>query len=598
MTLSGKKAAGKSPARGAGKTSARSPAKKSAAPQKAALSKKRVARKKKSSSGRGPYLAAFAAGLLAAVVCFWGIHQIVSRDQVKTARPSAVSSAARTAENGRKSSARPEDKAERDRQRAETRERPRSSSQPQLLPPVGDRSPDSSVAPSASPGPEGGARPGAAHLADSASRGPGGFGGTDDSVSGGSGSGGGAAGAGSPASGASGADAASGGSSAVAGALLDLQSLPYEESLGASLDERIRQVDYAVMQAAWMFRLPASSMRLAAVENRLQGVEPYFFQTIDVLPGPAGGPYVKSLRESLKAWAGSARLKELRPNQWGVFLGGVQTHLLRLHPGRAEFLPLEDGTGGQTVSPALPSTLPDGTPAPAGPAYPPRTRQSGEPARMVIVIDDLGASMPALRQLAQLSYPVTFAFWPHSAHAGEGAEMAHALGREILIHQPMEPLGYPKVRPGPGVLLTGMDAEEIARQITTGILRVPHAVGLNNHMGSRFTQSKSGVDAVLAVLKRHGLFALDSVTHRGSVFAAEGKRLGVVTYHRNVFLDVTPTRAAIIAELRRAERIALLTGQSVAIGHPLPETLEALREWQRLRDPSVELVRLRDIRAD
>ena len=159
----------------------------------------------------------------------------------------------------------------------------------------------------------------------------------------------------------------------------------------------------------------------------------------------------------------------------------------------------------------------------------------------------------------------------------------------------MEPLGYPRVRPGPNPLLVGMPADRIQAILEQSIAAVPHAVGLNNHMGSRFTQHAAGVDVVAATLKRHGLFALDSLTHNRSVFAAEARRYGLATYQRNVFLDVTASRSKILNELQRAEHIALLTGQSIAIGHPLPETLAALKEWQRLRNNEVRLVRLQDL---
>jgi polysaccharide deacetylase 2 family uncharacterized protein YibQ len=214
---------------------------------------------------------------------------------------------------------------------------------------------------------------------------------------------------------------------------------------------------------------------------------------------------------------------------------------------------------------------------------------------MVIVMDDLGANASSVRQLLALDYPVTFAFWPHGAHTREGAAAAHAEGREILVHQPMEPVGYPQVRPGPNVLLNGMSRERIRRILASSIAAVPYAAGMNNHMGSRFTQNAAGVGEVVHFLKERGLFLLDSLTHSRSVFDREGRRLGIRSYRRNVFLDVTHTRAHVLKELERAQRIALLTGQAVAIGHPLPETLAALRDWQTMRDKKVRIVRLADL---
>jgi polysaccharide deacetylase 2 family uncharacterized protein YibQ len=214
---------------------------------------------------------------------------------------------------------------------------------------------------------------------------------------------------------------------------------------------------------------------------------------------------------------------------------------------------------------------------------------------MVIVMDDLGASRPALDQLLALDYPVTFAFWPHGRFTRAGAMEARAAGREVIIHHPMEPLGYPGVKPGPNVLLKGMSPEQIRARLEASLAAVPGAEGLNNHMGSRFTQSVDEVRVVVDFLRERGLFTLDSVTHPDSVFAAEARRMGLTAYRRDIFLDVTPTRAKVLEELRKAEDLALLKGQSVAIGHPLPATLAALKDFASSRRKNIRLVRLQDL---
>lgn len=380
-------------------------------------------------------------------------------------------------------------------------------------------------------------------------------------------------------------------SRAVAGALIDLQNLPYEESLAAGLDERIRQVDYAIMQAAWMRKFTAASLRLVSVEDRLEGIEPYQFQVIDILPGKEEAKFIASLKDCLAAWAEGASLIASGKNTWAVSLNGVQTHSLRLYPQKTAFPSLP----GQKA----PSAVPRKAAAPAGPSAregaPHRLRADDEEARLAIVIDDLGASRSAVDRLLALDYPVSFAFWPHGRYTREGARAAYSRGREVLVHQPMEPLGYPKVQPGPNVLLRGMDEARIRRILGESIKAVPHASGLNNHMGSLFTQDRDGVGVVARVLKERDLFMLDSATHPRSVFAAEGRRQGLENYRNNVFIDTAHTREAVLDALRRAEKIARITGRAVAIGHPLPTTLDALRDWQRLRGKDVRIVRLREL---
>ena len=376
--------------------------------------------------------------------------------------------------------------------------------------------------------------------------------------------------------------------SAVESALMDLQSLAYEEGPIHTLDDRARQVDYALMQAAWIKKLPAQAMRQVFAEDRVSGSEHYRFQRIDILPGKTSAVFVDALRDCLALWGEGALLKPSGKESFTVSLGGVQTHAIRLYPGKTEFPPLPVGV-------EQPST---GKSAPPPDMTQPRVRGGDEKPKLVIVIDDLGASQAAVDRLLGLDYPVTFAFWPHGAHTRSGAVAAHARGMEILVHQPMEPLGYPNVKPGPNVLLASMNEGQIRRILDSSIAAVPYAVGLNNHMGSRFTQDAGGVKAVIRLLRERGLFMLDSLTHSKSVFAKQGKQLGIERYCRNVFLDVTHSRAKVLEELRRAERIAQITGQAVAIGHPLPETLAALADWQRMRDKSVAIVRLRDLVQD
>ena len=88
---------------------------------------------------------------------------------------------------------------------------------------------------------------------------------------------------------------------------------------------------------------------------------------------------------------------------------------------------------------------------------------------------------------------------------------------------------------------------------------------------------------------------LDSLTHPRSVFYAEGLSAGVPAYCRDVFLDHVISRQAVLAALRRAEATALLTGRAVAIGHPHPQTLDVLKEWELLRNPAIRIVRLQDL---
>ncbi len=252
---------------------------------------------------------------------------------------------------------------------------------------------------------------------------------------------------------------------------------------------------------------------------------------------------------------------------------------------------------GAVVSPSEPA----GTPAGAGqaPAAAPATPESRHVAakgpRMVVVIDDIGDHPVLERKLMDLPFPVTLAILPHRPHTQSTEALAASRGIEILLHQPMQPISYPRVNPGPGAVFTDMDARRIQNIVAGNLNELPHVVGINNHMGSAFTSDPAGMAAVMPVLKARGLFFMDSVTSPTSAAATAAHRAGVSYYRRAVFLDNVRHVRAILAQLKTAERHALKHGRAVAIGHPYGETLQALRIWARERDPRVSLVTLQTL---
>jgi polysaccharide deacetylase 2 family uncharacterized protein YibQ len=149
-------------------------------------------------------------------------------------------------------------------------------------------------------------------------------------------------------------------------------------------------------------------------------------------------------------------------------------------------------------------------------------------------------------------------------------------------------------KPGPNPLRAGMPRNRMEAVFRQNLARVPYAEGLNNHMGSRFTSQLGDVRLFCEIVADSGLFVLDSVTHPASVLYEEARAAGIPAARRDVFLDAKPGKAAVLARLREAARLALHGKQVIAIGHPRPDTLAALREWNRTRDPGLRLLSLRD----
>lgn len=214
-------------------------------------------------------------------------------------------------------------------------------------------------------------------------------------------------------------------------------------------------------------------------------------------------------------------------------------------------------------------------------------------AKMVIVIDDIGESLADVRALLNLDFPITFAIWPHATHTKKAAMMAYSEGAEVILHQPMQPLDK-AANPGKGALYVGMSEQEIRATVQANLALVPNVVGLNNHMGSLFTQDAS-IRTVCEVLQERRLFALDSVTHGKTIFYTEAQKMGLPSARRNVFLDAVTGEANVLYELGRAEKIAKEKGLGIAIGHPFATTISGLQKWSKTRDKNIAIVRLRDI---
>lgn len=198
-------------------------------------------------------------------------------------------------------------------------------------------------------------------------------------------------------------------------------------------------------------------------------------------------------------------------------------------------------------------------------------------SRIAIIIDDLGPSLTTLRQFLDLGLAITPSILPGSDRAGASAALLRNSNREYLIHVPMEPRSYPQTNPGADALLLRHSEDDIRRWIKQYREQVPGAVGMNNHMGSRFTEHVEPMRIVLEELKREDMFFIDSVTISSSVAFSEARRMGLKTAARDIFLDNEEDVDYIRRQLRKMIQLAKTRREVIAIGHPYPETLEAIR---------------------
>jgi uncharacterized protein len=196
--------------------------------------------------------------------------------------------------------------------------------------------------------------------------------------------------------------------------------------------------------------------------------------------------------------------------------------------------------------------------------------------RLAIIIDDCGQWPATERAFIALPVPLTLSVLPDVRYNHVISREAVAAGKGVMLHLPMETLSGRN--PGPGKVTTEMDDATIAAQVEHDLADVDLAQGVNNHEGSKATADTRVMNAVISVLAKDGRFFIDSRTNSKSVGQAVATERGVRTAARDVFLDNRADVAYSEGQLREAAALAEKNGSAIAIGHPRPTTLEALRK--------------------
>ncbi len=216
-------------------------------------------------------------------------------------------------------------------------------------------------------------------------------------------------------------------------------------------------------------------------------------------------------------------------------------------------------------------------------------------ARLAIIIDDLGYDREAADSLLALSFPLTVSVLPHLPLSTEVAEEAYRRGDQVMLHLPMQSENA-TAKTEEVELRVGMNEQQVDSALAGMLETVPHAVGVNNHQGSRATANPALMAALMPELRRRGLFFVDSRTLASTVAYDTAERLGVRAASRKVFLDDSENRGAILGQLELAAHDAQRDGFAIAIGHPRPNTIAILAfDLPRLASRGIRLVFASDV---
>ena len=328
------------------------------------------------------------------------------------------------------------------------------------------------------------------------------------------------------------------------------------EDLGDTLQDKVKQVDLAIIEALRDVDMPLTGLGLIDVQLLERDGSVFHKQTLKIPPLASKSVFLRHLHERLSARAPSFAVNATLDSEAVILVDNVKTHRLLL-----EELSL----------------------------LAPRPKVDNRP-KLAIVIDDIGEDMGVLKGLLKLDFPVNMAVWPNATHTRASVELIAQNRQDILIHFPMEPKGFPRYNPGDDALFIKMSEKEIQDRIRMSVVKIPEAIGVNNHMGSSFTANEAGMDAALAAFKRHGLFFLDSLTTSKSIARSVAMKNAIPFYERDVFIDNVKDVPLIIRQLGKAQAVARQQGYAVAIGHPYRETLQALKQFQKDRDVGIDVV--------
>ncbi len=218
-------------------------------------------------------------------------------------------------------------------------------------------------------------------------------------------------------------------------------------------------------------------------------------------------------------------------------------------------------------------------PAPSAPPRPVPAPAAGGVPRVAIIVDDLGNRRDVFELVRDLRRPVAVAVLPGLPLSASIAREASRAGMEVLLDLPMEPYRYPEVDPGPGALLMSMAPAELQRRLGEHLESLPPVVGVKNHLGSRMTEDRARMRAVLEVLAVRRLFLVDGYTTSLSVAYDEAKQMGVRAARRQILVDHVRGEAGDRARWEEVAGWAERRGEVVVVAHGHPQAVRLLKEY-------------------
>ena len=226
--------------------------------------------------------------------------------------------------------------------------------------------------------------------------------------------------------------------------------------------------------------------------------------------------------------------------------------------------------------------------------------KKGDYSNLVIIIDDFGNNSKGTEEMLSLPVKFTGAVMPEMPNTVKECQMLTDMGKDVILHMPMEPHKGKKSWLGKAAILNSYSKEKALSIFTQSLSQIENCIGFNNHMGSKVTENKEIITELLKEAKKQNLIVVDSVTGPKSVVGEAAEELGVRYLKRDVFLDSTSDVAKITENLKKAGKIAKEKGLAVAIGHVgaeggIPTYKAILQTYKELEESGIRFVGVSDI---
>ncbi|WP_332691186.1 divergent polysaccharide deacetylase family protein [Halalkalibacter lacteus] len=196
------------------------------------------------------------------------------------------------------------------------------------------------------------------------------------------------------------------------------------------------------------------------------------------------------------------------------------------------------------------------------------TALANKKPQVAVIIDDFGGNVKGVNSFLSGYIPITVAIMPFMEKSTEQAERAHHAGLEVMIHLPMEPKKGKSSWLGPNAITSSLSNEEVRKRVLAAIENVPHAKGINNHMGSKIVEDERIMRVILEVAASHGLYVIDSGTSSNSVIPELANELNIPFASRNIFLDDTHSSSQHVnKQMSALLKMAQKNKKAIGIGH-------------------------------